>query len=59
MKDAGWLVGVPIRVDVRAVLEQKVRDVKVTIDDAPGERGVEHLLHTDLIPWRYWLVAGA
>ena len=53
VQDARRLVRVPIGVDVCAVLEQEISDVEVTVDDGPGERGVENLLHTDVAPLRF------
>src|SRR5688500_213767 len=50
VQDARGLVRVPVGADVGAVCEQEVRHVEMTVDDGPGERGVENLLHADLIP---------
>ncbi|RPI54584.1 MAG: hypothetical protein EHM55_10430 [Acidobacteria bacterium] len=43
-------MGVPVGVDVCAVLEQEVRHVEVAVDDGKGERHVEHLLRRGRIP---------
>ena len=51
MQNARRLVRVPIGADVGAVLEQEVRNGEVTVDDGPGERRVENLLHSDRMPW--------
>ena len=53
VQDARWLMRVPVGVDIGAVFEEEVRHVEVTVDDGPGERGVENLLHTDLAPLRF------
>ena len=53
VQDARRLVGVPVGVDVGAVLEQEVRHVEVTVDDGPGERRVE----TRCSRWRAPLAA--
>jgi len=37
-------MGVPPGVDIRAVCEEKVRHVEVTVDDGESERHVENLL---------------
>ena len=50
MQDAGRLVRAPVRVDIGAVLEKKVGDLEVVVDDGPGERGVENLLRRGRIP---------
>ena len=50
VQDARRLMGVPVGVDVRAVLEEEVRHVEVTVDDGKGERRVEHLLRRGRIP---------
>ena len=44
VQDARRLMGVPLGVDICAVLEQEVRHVEVAVDDGPGERGVENTL---------------
>jgi hypothetical protein len=48
VQDARGLMGAPAGVDIGAVLEKKVGDREVAIQDCPGERGVENLLHA----WR-------
>src|SRR5262249_44210234 len=50
MQDAGGLMGAPVRVDIGPVTEKKVADLEVAVDDRPGERSVENLLHTGLAP---------
>src|SRR5438552_635837 len=50
MQDAGRLMGAPVRVDIGAMPEKKVGDLEVVVEDRPGERGVEDLLHTGLAP---------
>jgi hypothetical protein len=47
MQDAGGLMGAPVRVDIRPVPEKKVGDFEMVVEDRPGERGVENLLHAD------------
>jgi hypothetical protein len=44
VQDAGRLMGAPARIEIRAVLEQEVRDIEVTVDHRPRERLVEHVL---------------
>src|SRR2546430_17216763 len=53
MQDAGGLMGAPVRVDIGPVTEKKVGDLEVVVEDRPGERGVENLLHTGLAPFRF------
>src|SRR5437773_6827136 len=43
VQDARWLMGVPPGVEIRAVREEEVRHVEVTVDDGKGECGVENL----------------
>jgi hypothetical protein len=43
-------MGVPVGVDVCAVLEQEVRHVEMAVDDGKGERHIEHLLRRGSIP---------
>ena len=43
-------MGAPVRVDIGPVREKKVGDLEVVVEDRPGERGVENLLHTGLAP---------
>ena len=43
-------MGAPVRVDIGPVPEKKVGDLEVVVEDRPGERGVENLLHTGLAP---------
>src|SRR5438094_10315432 len=50
MQNAGGLMGAPVRVDISPVTEKKVGDLEVVIEDRPGERGVENLLHSRLAP---------
>src|SRR5262245_41937823 len=58
MHDAGRLMRAPLRVDIGAVLEKKVGDLEVVVEDRPGERGIENLLHTNLAPFSFpWVYA--
>src|SRR5215470_9797827 len=41
MQDAGRLVGTPVRVYIGAMPEKKVSDLKMAVNDRPGERGIE------------------
>ena len=50
VQDARRLMGVPTGVDIRAVLEEEVGNVELTVDDGKGERSVEHLLCRWRIP---------
>src|SRR6266446_1846849 len=53
MQNASGLMGAPVRVDIGPVTEKKVGDLEVVVEDRPGERGVENLLHTGLAPFRF------
>ena len=44
VQDARRLMGAPPGVDIRAVREEEVRHVEVTVDDGPGERGIQNTL---------------
>lgn len=44
VQDARWFMRVPIRVDVCAVREEKIRHVEVFVDDGEGKRYIENLL---------------
>ena len=50
VQDARGFVGVPVGVDVRAVLEQEVRYVEVAVNDRKSERYVQHLLRCGRTP---------
>ena len=53
MQDAGGLMGTPVRVDIGSMTEKKLGDLEVVVEDRPGERGVENLLHTGFAPFRF------
>ena len=50
VQDARRLMGVPPGVDIRAVSEEEVRHIEVSVDDRKGERCVEHLLRRGRAP---------
>ena len=50
VQHAGGLVRAPVGVDVGSMLEQKRRDLEVTVHAGPGERHVEHVLHPGRTP---------
>src|SRR5579862_9859192 len=62
VQDARWFMGVPPGVDICAAFEEEVRHVEVTVDDGPGERRVENVLRSGLVPLEVhthlWAVAG-
>ena len=50
VQNARRLMGVPVGVDICAVLQEEVRHVEVTVDDGEGERRVENLLQSGRAP---------
>jgi len=52
MQDAGGLMGTPVCVDIRSVIEKKAGDLEVVVHDRETNRGVENLLHSGLAPFK-------